>query len=39
MTDEVRKRNAKELRKKWNKFLKEQKNGRGQEKSTGSVKG
>lgn len=37
--DDIRKRNAKELRKKWKQFLKEQKNGRGQEKSAGSVKG
>ena len=26
--DEIRKRNAKEIRKKWKQFLKEQKNGR-----------
>ena len=33
MTDEVRKRNAKELQRKWNKFIKEQnkKNGRSNE--------
>ena len=37
--DMIRELNAKELKRAWNKFLKEQKNGRGQEKSAGSVKG
>ena len=37
--DDIRKQNADDLRRAWNKFLKEQKNGRGQEKSAGSVKG
>ncbi len=35
----IKERNAKDLQKAWKQFLKEQKNGRGQEKSAGSVKG
>jgi len=32
--DEIRKKNAKELRKAWNKFLKEQENGRNRKGKT-----